>query len=156
MVETNGGLVVRLLRADVPVQVVLDAQGRIAGLLFQPTIPAFGTLADAVRAVAELPGKTAALVTTDGRVRAAHGADVPPRGVGALAVRARRGSVRGGPARLRLGGAPGPGLGGRCPAEFGIAAQHRHLFLGTTDADIISSLRDTRHRIPAMPLNTMG
>ena len=77
MVETNSGLVVRLLRADVPVQVVLDAQGRIAGLLFQPTIPAFGTLADAVRAVAELPGKTAALVTTDGPVRAAHGADVP-------------------------------------------------------------------------------
>ena len=77
VVETNGGLVVRLLRADVPVQVVLDAQGRIAGLLFQPTIPAFDTLADAVCAVAELPGKTAALVTTDGRVRGAHGADVP-------------------------------------------------------------------------------
>ena len=77
IVETNGSLSVRLLRADIPVQVVLDAQGRIAGLLFQTAEPAFGTLDDAVRAVADLPGRTAALVVTDGRTRAAHGADVP-------------------------------------------------------------------------------
>lgn len=77
VVEVGGGLAVRLLRADIPVQLTLDAQGRIAGLLFQPAVPTVGTVDDHVRAVAALPGRTAALVTTDGRTRAGHAADLP-------------------------------------------------------------------------------
>lgn len=76
-VETDDGFTVRLAQADVPAWLALDAQGHIAGLRFQPAVPTVGELNDHVRAVAALPGKTAALVVSDGRVRAEHAADLP-------------------------------------------------------------------------------
>lgn len=76
-VETNDGFTVRLAEADIPARLALDVQGRIAGLRFQPAVPTVGGLDDHVRAVAALPGRTAALVVSDGRVRAEHAADLP-------------------------------------------------------------------------------
>lgn len=69
--------VVHLANADIPTQLTLDAKCRIAGLFFQPSVPILTELAEAVSAIAALSGRTAALVTTDGRARAAHNADVP-------------------------------------------------------------------------------
>lgn len=74
---TGDRLAVRLSRAEVPAQVALDEQGRITGLLFQPAVPTAGTVDDHVRAIAALPGRTAVLVSTDGRARATHAADLP-------------------------------------------------------------------------------
>jgi beta-lactamase class A len=74
---TGGALTVHLAMADVPARIALDAEGRIATLLFEPAIPTTGTVADYVAAIAALPGRTAVLVTTDGGVVAAHEADAP-------------------------------------------------------------------------------
>ncbi|MBS5905043.1 serine hydrolase [Roseomonas mucosa] len=73
----QGWLVVRLARAEVPAQITLDAQGRITGLLFRPATPIVTDLDEPARAIAALPGRTAALVLTDGRTRLEHAADVP-------------------------------------------------------------------------------
>ncbi len=75
--EDEGGLVVHLAHADVPARVVLDAECRISGLWLDPALPVGGTLDSRVQAVAALPGRTAVLVETDGRRRAAHEADTP-------------------------------------------------------------------------------
>jgi len=73
----GGGFTVTLERADIPARVTLTADGRIAGLFFQPAVPLMGTLDDHVRTIAALPGRTSVLVTTNGRTRAAHEPDRP-------------------------------------------------------------------------------
>ena len=75
--ETETGYVVRLASAEVPTQLVLDARGLIAGVFFHPPVPTTRTLDDHLRAVAALPGRTAVLVSSDGRVRASHAAELP-------------------------------------------------------------------------------
>lgn len=74
---TGDGWMVRLREADVPVRCALDAHGRIAGLLFQPAVRTTGEIEDFIRAIATLPGYSAVLVTTDGRVRSKHASTVP-------------------------------------------------------------------------------
>ena len=69
--------VIHLARADVPARIALDAVGHIAGLFLQPAIPTQGSVADHVAAIAALPGRTAALVISEGVVRAAHNATLP-------------------------------------------------------------------------------
>lgn len=66
---------VTLERAEVPTRIVLDAEGRIAGLLFQPV--AAGTISEQVEAIADLPGQTAVLVVSNGAERATHNAGEP-------------------------------------------------------------------------------
>lgn len=75
--KINDGWVVRLRDAEVPVRCALDGHGRFAGLLFQPAVRTTGTIEDHVRAIAALPGRSAVLVTTDGRTRFEHGSAVP-------------------------------------------------------------------------------
>lgn len=75
--DEHGSLIVRLDRADIPTQLTLDPQGRIAGLFFGAAIPAVTGLSDAAGIIAALPGQTAVLVTTDGQSRAEHAADMP-------------------------------------------------------------------------------
>ncbi|HEY0204093.1 MAG TPA: serine hydrolase [Acetobacteraceae bacterium] len=70
-------VIVHLANADVPADIALDAAGRIAGLRLRAAEPTGGTLQDYVHAVAALPGRTAVLVTTDGRRRGEHRADEP-------------------------------------------------------------------------------
>ncbi|WP_163268989.1 serine hydrolase [Chelativorans alearense] len=67
---------IALERAEIPTRLVLDGEGRIAGLLFEPAVAA-GALTQQVDAVAGLPGRTALLVLSDGEERAAHNADEP-------------------------------------------------------------------------------
>ncbi|MCT7376044.1 serine hydrolase [Chelativorans salis] len=67
---------ITLERAKIPTRLVLDAEGRIAGLLFEPAVAA-GALAEQVDAITGLPGRTALLVLSNGEERAAHNADVP-------------------------------------------------------------------------------
>ncbi|MBV7486073.1 serine hydrolase [Bordetella sp. BOR01] len=70
------GYMVSLQRARVPTRLVLDTEGRIAGLWFEaPIIP--GSLQDQVAAIAALPGQTAVLVLRDDAPMAAHRADTP-------------------------------------------------------------------------------
>lgn len=68
-------LTVRLESADVPTQVALDSDGRIAGLLFEAPIPLSGGIDDHIATIAALPGATSVLVTTDGATLAAHEPD---------------------------------------------------------------------------------
>lgn len=67
---------VRLERAEVPARLVLDAEGRIAGLLFEPPV-ASGDLSQQVEAITALPGRTAILVLSNGEAQAEHNADEP-------------------------------------------------------------------------------
>lgn len=68
-------LTVRLEGADVPTHIVLDPEGRIAGLFFETPIPIAGGIEEHVAAIAALPGRTSVLVTTDGATVAAHEPD---------------------------------------------------------------------------------
>lgn len=68
-------LTVRLSRAEMPVSVTLDAEGRIAGLFFHPPVAIGGTVEEQVAAIAALPGEVAVLVRSDGADRAAHRPD---------------------------------------------------------------------------------
>src|SRR5690606_12626143 len=54
----------------------LDAEGRIAGLLFEPPV-ASGDLSQQVEAITALPGRTAILVLSNGEAQAEHNADEP-------------------------------------------------------------------------------
>jgi beta-lactamase class A len=65
------GFMARLERAQVPTRIALDSKGRIAGLRFEAAIPV-GSLEDQLNAIAKLPGQTSVLVTTAGKMRAAH------------------------------------------------------------------------------------
>ena len=67
---------VMLERAEVPTQLALDAEGRIAGLFFAPPV-AVGDLAQQIEAIAALPGRTSVLVTSDDEPQAEHDADTP-------------------------------------------------------------------------------
>lgn len=74
-VEEDGGrFTVELERADIPTDIVLDQDGRIAGLVFDGVIP-HGTLEEHLAAIAALPGDTSVLVLTDGEVTASHRPD---------------------------------------------------------------------------------
>jgi beta-lactamase class A len=66
-----------LERAEAPVHIALDPQGRITGLLFQSATPTTGTLASSVEEIAALPGQTACLIATNGEVLHDHNAAVP-------------------------------------------------------------------------------
>jgi hypothetical protein len=68
--------VVHLARGDVSARLVLTDDGKIAGLLLRPAASQ-GNLDDHVRAIAALPGETSVLVTRDGAVLAAKGAETP-------------------------------------------------------------------------------
>lgn len=73
-VEGGGGrLTARLADAEVPIRIALDESGRIAGLRLEG--PIVGTIEDQVAAIAALPGRSAVLVETDGRIMAAHEPD---------------------------------------------------------------------------------
>ncbi|HXF64155.1 MAG TPA: serine hydrolase [Caldilineaceae bacterium] len=61
----------------VPVEITLDAEGRIAGLFFRPPTLAVATLDEAVAAFEALPGKVSVLVLRDGEPLAALNADEP-------------------------------------------------------------------------------
>lgn len=77
-VEGSGpNLSVQLTDAEVPTEVTLDAEGRISGLFFQAPIPTSGDVASESAGIANLPGETAILVTTDGEDVASHNADEP-------------------------------------------------------------------------------
>jgi beta-lactamase class A len=75
--------VVHLAQGDVSARIVLDANGLISGLLIRPMTagsldqPVPGSLQDHINAIASLPGKTALLVTTNGRALASINADMP-------------------------------------------------------------------------------
>ena len=58
-------------------QIQLDADGRIAGLLFQNLAALVSDLGDALAGFRQLPGKVGVLVVTGGEDRAALGADQP-------------------------------------------------------------------------------
>lgn len=75
--KTKDGWVVHLRDAEVPVRCALDPHGRFADLLFQPAVRTTGSIEDHIRAIAALPGRSAVLVATDGRVRFEHGSAVP-------------------------------------------------------------------------------
>jgi beta-lactamase class A len=70
-------LTVHLERADVPTRVALDSDGLINGLLFEAAVPTTGDVMQEVAAIAALPGRTSALVLTDGKVVAAHEPETP-------------------------------------------------------------------------------
>lgn len=65
-----------LERAEVPTRLVLDDEGRIAGLLFKPAV-AGGSLDRQMEAINALPGETAVLVTREDEDVAAHNAESP-------------------------------------------------------------------------------
>jgi hypothetical protein len=75
--------VVHLAQGEVRARIVLNAYGLISGLLIRPMTPGSldqpiqGSLQDHVHAIASLPGKTALLVTTNGRALASINADTP-------------------------------------------------------------------------------
>lgn len=69
--------VVKLERAEIPVQIALDPQSRITGLLLRPATPTTGSLSSFVETIAALPGKTACLISTGGVVLHGHNADLP-------------------------------------------------------------------------------
>ncbi|WP_051328852.1 serine hydrolase [Geminicoccus roseus] len=68
----EGRFVVSLERATVPATVTLDEDGRITALLLEPPVASAGGLDEHVAAIAALPGQTSVLVTTDGKIVAAH------------------------------------------------------------------------------------
>lgn len=74
---TGQQLTVLLESAEVPTQITLDAEGKIAGLFFASPEATGGTLQDYVSAIANLPGATALLVISEGAVVAEHDADEP-------------------------------------------------------------------------------
>jgi len=68
----EAGLVTVFPEARVPTQIALDAQGRIAGLLFGPPQPLeVGTVEESVAAFADLPGRVSVLVERNGEAVAA-------------------------------------------------------------------------------------
>jgi len=75
--------IVHLDHGDVSAKLVLDTNGKIAGLLIRPKDaanldrPIPGTLQDHIHAIASLPGKPALLVTTNGRPLASVNAETP-------------------------------------------------------------------------------
>jgi hypothetical protein len=69
--------IVTLERAELPVYIALDPQGRIAGLLLQTATPTSGSLRSFVEAIAALPGQTACLIATDDDVHHGHNVDLP-------------------------------------------------------------------------------
>lgn len=69
--------VVRLDRAESPVHIALDPDGRITGLLMRPATPTTGSLGSFVETIAALPGQTACLVASDGVVLHSHNAGLP-------------------------------------------------------------------------------
>jgi beta-lactamase class A len=71
----GASLVITLEKGEVDARVTLDDSGRIATLLFQPPTPTTGSLADQVKAITDLPGKTAVLITTNGKDVVADDAD---------------------------------------------------------------------------------
>lgn len=77
-VEPEGAdWLVVLERGVVPTKVVLDAQGRFAGLLFQAPRARASDLDSAVAGFRELPGRVGVVVVEDGRLRAALEPDEP-------------------------------------------------------------------------------
>ncbi|MGD9738890.1 MAG: serine hydrolase [Bauldia sp.] len=68
----SGDLVVRLEEVEMDAEVVLDGEGRFAGLLFGVPVPIGGTVEDFVADVAALPGATSVIVLTNGELAAGH------------------------------------------------------------------------------------
>lgn len=66
-----------LQRGVVPTKVVLDAQGRFLGLLFQPPRTRSSDLDAALAAFRQLPGRVSVVVVENGRTRAAIASDEP-------------------------------------------------------------------------------
>src|SRR5690606_38014009 len=63
--------------AEVPARIVLDTDGRITGLFFEPPVMTSGGIDTHVGAIAELPGHTSVLVTRGGKDVAVHEPDAP-------------------------------------------------------------------------------
>ncbi|MBW4623507.1 MAG: serine hydrolase [Cyanosarcina radialis HA8281-LM2] len=72
----NGGYLVILERGSVPTQIALDADGKIAGLLFQPPRSNAISLPEAIAKFKELPGKVSFLVLEGKSEKAALNAEV--------------------------------------------------------------------------------
>ena len=68
---------VNFAQGTATVQVALDAQGRIAGLLLSDVVPNLSGADEAVAKLAALPGQTSLLVLKDGEEVAALNADTP-------------------------------------------------------------------------------
>ena len=68
---------VNFARGTATVQVALDAQGRIAGLLLSDVVPNLSGADEAVAKLAALPGQTSLLVLKDGEEVASSNADTP-------------------------------------------------------------------------------
>lgn len=73
----GGQLTTRLEGATMATQIVLDAEGRIAGLFFGPPVPVETNLDDLIADIAALPGETSVLVLTNGEVTASLNPEAP-------------------------------------------------------------------------------
>lgn len=69
--------VVELEKGLVPTKIALDAQGRIAGLLFQTPRPKVNSLEAALAGFRSLPGRVSVLVLEDGQSKASLNPDEP-------------------------------------------------------------------------------
>jgi beta-lactamase class A len=76
VVESGPKVLARLERADVPMKVVLEDQGRILALLFYAAVPTVGDLSVHVGRIASLSGRSSILVVEDGNVIAGHAIDL--------------------------------------------------------------------------------
>ena len=73
---TDDGFSLRFARAKVPARIVLDDEGRIAGLWFGPPLPQ-GDIEAQAAAIMALPGQTSLLVLSDGKPVVTHEAETP-------------------------------------------------------------------------------
>ncbi|MCB1352225.1 MAG: serine hydrolase [Rhodobacteraceae bacterium] len=76
VISRKDRFILRFQRADVPTDIVLDDDGRVAGLWFHPPQPR-GNLQSLAAAITGLPGQVSLLVVTDGEVMFEHEADKP-------------------------------------------------------------------------------
>lgn len=74
---TDDGYTVETRTHSMPVQITLDTNGRIAGLIFRPPVQSNASVAEIAAQFDELEGEVAYLVTTDGEVVAQSNADAP-------------------------------------------------------------------------------
>jgi beta-lactamase class A len=75
--RTADGYTVETRTHSMPVQITLDIDGRIAGLIFRPPVQSNASVGEIAAQFDELEGEVAYLVTTDGEVVAQSNADAP-------------------------------------------------------------------------------
>lgn len=80
--KTGDGYEVVTASHEMAVQIVLDGEGAIAGLLFKAAAPVGQSIKEAAAAVTALPGETALLITRNGETVLAHNAEADTLAVG--------------------------------------------------------------------------